>query len=87
MVMPSWASNPVNTGKSMGDPPPPGNLVVNTVTVSSIQFLTGNSLWNGSGVPAAGLGINGDYYFRIDTPGTANQRIYVKSAGAWAGIV
>lgn len=43
--------------------------------------------WTGSGVPAAGLGSNGDYYLRSDTPGTANQRIYVKSAGAWAGIL
>lgn len=39
------------------------------------------------GAPSAGLGSNGDYAFRQDTPGTANQRIYVKSAGAWVGIV
>lgn len=43
----------------------------------------GGHLWSGSGVPAAGLGANGDYYFRTDTPGTVGQRIYVKSAGAW----
>jgi len=47
----------------------------------------GGSLWSGSGVPAPGLGGNGDYYFRTDTPATSLQRIYVKSAGAWVGIV
>lgn len=39
----------------------------------------------GSGVPAATL--TGVYYFRTDTPGTANQRLYVKSAGTWTGIL
>lgn len=37
--------------------------------------------------PAAGLGNNGDFAWRQDTPGTANQRLYVKSAGAWTGIL
>jgi hypothetical protein len=32
-------------------------------------------------------GNNGDVYFRTDTPGVALQRVYVKSAGAWAGIL
>lgn len=45
------------------------------------------SLLSGSGVPSAANGTNGDFYFRYDTPATANQRIYVKSAGAWVGIV
>lgn len=39
----------------------------------------------GSGVPSGGN--DGDYYFRTDTPGTANQRLYVKSAGTWTGIL
>jgi hypothetical protein len=43
--------------------------------------------FSGSGVPASSLGANGDYYFRTDTPSVANQRIYVKSAGAWLGIL
>lgn len=47
----------------------------------------GNTQYTGSGAPANTLGNNGDYYFRTDTPGTANQRLYVKSAGAWAGVV
>jgi hypothetical protein len=44
-------------------------------------------VYAGSGVPASGLGADGDYYLRTDTPGTTNQRIYVKSAGAWTGIL
>jgi hypothetical protein len=44
-------------------------------------------LMGGAGVPAAGIGNNGDFFFRNDTPATANQRLYVKSAGAWVGIV
>jgi len=46
-----------------------------------------NRIWEGTGAPGAGLGADGDFYFRNDTPGTANQRIYVRSAGAWVGIV
>ena len=47
----------------------------------------GITLWSGSGVPVNTTGSNGDIYFRSDTPGTANQRLYVRSAGAWLGIV
>ena len=43
--------------------------------------------YGGTGAPAPTLGKNGDIYFRDDTPGTANQRIYVKSAGSWTGVV
>lgn len=45
------------------------------------------NLFQGSGAPSNSNGNNGDYYFRTDTPGTANQRLYVKSAGSWTGIV
>lgn len=48
---------------------------------------TVGEIFCGSGVPAAALGVNGSFYFRFDTPGTANQRLYVKSAGAWVGIL
>jgi hypothetical protein len=44
-------------------------------------------LYAGSGVPSNSNGNDGDFYFRSDTPGTASQRIYVKSAGSWVGIV
>jgi hypothetical protein len=44
--------------------------------------------WGGTGTPATGLGAVGDYYFRSDTPSTANQRIYIKTAtSVWTGIV
>lgn len=49
-----------------------------TVTIAG-----GVTLFSGSGVPSAGLGQNGDVYFRSDTPGTLAQRQYIKSAGAW----
>jgi len=45
------------------------------------------TLYMGSGAPSNVNGANGDFFFRTDTPGTVNQRIYVKSAGAWVGIV
>jgi hypothetical protein len=44
-------------------------------------------IYMGSGAPNNANGSNGDYYFRTDTPGTSNQRIYVKSAGSWTGVV
>jgi hypothetical protein len=40
-----------------------------------------------SGVPNNANGNNGDFCFRYDTPGTVNQRLYVKSVGAWVGIL
>jgi len=43
------------------------------------------NLANGVGVPAASIGNNGDYYFRID--GAASAHIYFKSAGAWTALV
>src|SRR5262249_39847299 len=52
-----------------------------------VQVSSSSSMYSGSGAPAASLGANGDYYFRTDTPGTVNQRIYIKSAGSWLGIV
>lgn len=39
----------------------------------------------GSGVPTGGA--DGNYYFRTDTPATVNQRLYVRSAGVWTGIL
>lgn len=46
----------------------------------------GGNIWSGSGAPGA-IGNNGDYYLRTDTPSTANQRIYIKIAGTWTGIL
>lgn len=36
---------------------------------------------SGSGAPGAGLGVNGDHYFRTDT-----GQVYLKSAGSWSAI-
>jgi len=44
-------------------------------------------MYMGSGVPSNTNGNNGDFYFRTDTPGTANQRLYNKQAGTWTGIL
>lgn len=44
-------------------------------------------IYQGSGAPSNTNGNNGDAYFRTDTPATANQRLYIKSAGAWIGIL
>ncbi len=44
-----------------------------------------NKTTMGSGAPSGGT--SGDYYLRTDTPGTANQRLYVNNAGVWTGIV
>lgn len=56
---------------------------------------TGATIFSGSGVPglpATVTSVNaGDYYFRTDTPTTANQRLYVCVTGGatptWVGIV
>lgn len=45
------------------------------------------AIYGGTGAPNNADGNNGDVYHRGDTPATANQRIYIKSAGAWIGIV
>lgn len=60
-----------------------------------ISRLTGGGrLSQGSGAPATPNTINpvaGDIYFRTDTPGTPNQRIYICTVGGgtptWVGIV
>ena len=52
-----------------------------------IKTLGGPTLYGGDGAPATALGADGDYYFRRDTPGTANQRLYVKASGSWSGVV
>lgn len=44
----------------------------------------GPTEFGGTGIPAAGLGVNGDYYFRDDAG--AGTHIYFKTAGAWAAF-
>lgn len=67
-----------------------GSEVVSTWPITAATRFTVSgaaSFFSGSGAPSNANGSNGDYFFRIDTPGTANQRIYIKSAGIWTGIV
>lgn len=70
--------------------PTTGNIELSGVRfelpTDGLAFQTG-ALFQGSGVPNNANGSNGDYYFRTDTPAVANQRLYVKSAGAWVGIL
>jgi hypothetical protein len=71
-----------------GTPTAPNTPTASVLMAGGGVRLNGSSsTYSGSGVPSSSLGANGDYFFRTDTPGTANQRIYVKSAGAWAGII
>jgi hypothetical protein len=51
-----------------------------------VTGLRGN-IWHVSAVPASAMGANGDFALRRDTPTIANQRLYVKSAGSWTGIL
>lgn len=43
-------------------------------------------LFQGSGLPNNANGANGDFYLRTDTPGVANQQVYIRNAGVWTGI-
>jgi hypothetical protein len=54
---------------------------------SPVQIQKSGTIYSGSGAPSNSNGANGDFYFRTDTPGTANQRLYVKSSGSWTGIL
>lgn len=45
------------------------------------------AVYQGSGVPSNSDGNDGDVYFRTDTPGSANQRLYIRSGGTWTGIL
>lgn len=58
-------------------------LFVRKGYINAVQLGSGcATLLSGSGVPGAGLGVNGDFYFRID--GAAGSSLYMKRAGAWA---
>lgn len=71
-------------GGDVGSLLPAAGGTMTTIVNSSGSAST---LWSGTGVPASAMGNNGDFYLRSDAPGTANQRIYVKAAGAWTGVV
>lgn len=49
------------------------------------QVNPASNLLSGQGVPAAGLGGNGDFFFRVD--GGAGAHLYFKAGGAWGALV
>ena len=56
-----------------------------TTNAANIATLTARSqVRNGSGVPAAGLGSNGDLY--INNTGGAGTHLYGKVGGAWVAL-
>lgn len=60
---------------------------VSAIGIQSLTSPTPCAVYAGSGAPTATTGINnGDFYFRSDTPGTANQRLYIYNSG-WTGIL
>lgn len=78
---------PAPGGNLGGDLVAPGRSINFTSTTPGLT-VAGNThpqMWAGIGVPAAGLGSSGDFFFRFD--GTvANQHIYQKVSGSWTGI-
>jgi hypothetical protein len=54
---------------------------------SPLGVPTASAVYMGAGVPSDANGNSGDFYFRTDATGTANQRVYVKAGGAWVGIL
>lgn len=80
------AADDIADGARIAAATPQGVLTLTPPTTAGAAQ-TSVHLYAGTGVPSNSHGVNGDYYFRGDTPGTANQRIYVKSAGAWVGIL
>ena len=60
------------------------------MTGNGISYGTQGSpaMYGGPGAPNIPAAPAGSFYFRTDTPGTANQRIYVATAtNTWTGIV
>lgn len=55
---------------------------------TALALASPNTFLSGAGVPAAGLGSNGDTYLRVTTdPATVgNGDVYAKAAGAWAVV-
>lgn len=81
----------VRGGTFWGAATTPSNAANGVLDIDGVEGFNGTSaapaILYGSGAPSNSIGVNGSYYMRVDTPGTANQRMYVKSAGSWVGIV
>lgn len=67
------------------------NLASANIATLAAPTQIGNSgafMYSGSGAPNIAGAPAGSYYFRTDTPSTANQRIYVATGtNTWSGIV
>lgn len=57
-------------------------ITANSTAITALQAR--NQIRNGSGVPASGLGNNGDLY--LNNTGGAGTRLYGKIGGAWVAI-
>jgi len=57
-------------------------IAANAAAITALQAR--NQILNGTGVPAVGLGNNGDLY--INNTGGAGTRLYGKVGGAWVAI-
>jgi hypothetical protein len=57
---------------------------ITTINSSITTLSARNQILNGAGVPAAGLGNNGDLF--LNNTGGAGTRLYGKIAGAWVAI-
>jgi hypothetical protein len=68
-----------------------GNVTGSLASTGSVSpgngGVAGPAVWGGAGVPSSLLGVDGDFFFRRDTPTVALQRIYVKSGGVWTGLL
>lgn len=54
-------------------------------TRQPLQIGNGSHLLSGTGVPNVLLGVNGDYYLRVDS--VASHHLYYKTSGAWGNLV
>lgn len=63
-----------------------GSFIVTGALALGNGAAVGGSIYGGAGVPGAGTGTNGDYYFRNDGGGPGATHIYYKNAGAWFSV-
>ncbi len=86
------------TGSVAGDPSiavSSGTLLLSSGIKVGVRLLppqdtgatqTTAGIYAGTGIPNNANGVNGDYYFRGDTPSVSTQQLYIKSAGAWTPV-
>jgi hypothetical protein len=66
----------------------PYPLLLGSIDPSTRRYTQGpNALWGGVGIPSNSLGIDGDWYFRTDTPNILGQELYYKYGGEWTPLL